>query len=56
MGLLDDNYIPPWTPPKSRQYHNQTALTQQDRDSELNNLDRPEVTEDYSDSNFADRI
>lgn len=47
MGLLDDeNFIQkPWTPPKSRRYVKQTALSQEQRDFELNNFDREE--EDY---------
>ena len=54
MGLLDDNYVPPWTPPKPKRYERQTALSQEARDQELNNHDRPEVTEDYSDSPYHD--
>lgn len=56
MGLLDDDYVPPWVAPKPKRFENQTALTQEHRDKELNNLDRPELTEDFSDSPFADRI
>lgn len=56
MGLLDDDYKAPWTPPKSdKRYKRQTALSQEARDAELNNHDRGEVTEDFSDSPFADR-
>lgn len=47
MGLLDDDYIPPWTPPKPRKYERQTALSQEARDLELNNFDREEVNEHY---------
>tara|TARA_R100001086_G_scaffold170822_2_gene93338 strand:- start:953 stop:1132 length:180 start_codon:yes stop_codon:yes gene_type:complete len=54
MGLLDDDYVPPFKP-KERRYRKQTALSQESRDSELNNLEREEVTEDFSDSPFADR-
>ena len=54
MGLLDD-FEEPWTPPKSKKFTKQTDLSQQDRDNLLNNFDRKEVTEDYSDSPFADR-
>ncbi len=56
MGLLDDDYVPLWQPPKPKRYQNQTVLTQQQRDNDLNNLNRPEVTEDFGDSPFADRI
>jgi hypothetical protein len=57
MGLLDDdNYKPRYTPPEPKRYRNQTALTQEQRDEELNNLGRKEVTEDFADSNFADRV
>jgi hypothetical protein len=56
MGLLDDDYVPPWTPPKPRRYEKQTVLSQEARDLELNNFERPKVTEDYSDSIFADRV
>ena len=40
MGLLDDDVPPLWQPPKSRRYVRQTALSQQNRDEELNNFDR----------------
>lgn len=54
MGLLDP--IPePWQPPKSRKFRKETELSQESRDTELNNHDRGEVTEDFSDSPFADR-
>lgn len=49
MGLLDfdDNYVPPFTPPKPKRYEKQTALSQEIRDSELNNFDREEMDENY---------
>ena len=56
MSFFDEDPKPLYTPPESRKYKKQTALTQQDRDQELNNLDRAKVTEDYSDSPFADRV
>jgi hypothetical protein len=57
MGLLDDDYKPLWKPPKEgKKFRRETALSQQDRDSRLNNDDREEVTEDFSDSPFADRV
>lgn len=58
MGLLDfeDNYMPPYTPPKPKLYEKQTALSQEVRDILLNNFDREEMTEDFSNSPFADRI
>lgn len=56
MGLLDDDYVPPWQPPKPRRYENHTALTQQKRDEELNNFNRTDLTEDFGDSPFADRV
>lgn len=46
MSLLDD-YIPPYTPPKSRRYIKQTALSQEERDLELNNFDREIEDENY---------
>jgi hypothetical protein len=56
MGLLDDDYVPPYQPPKKTgRYARESAETQQDRDGELNNLGRKEVTEDFGDSPFADR-
>ena len=55
MGLLDDDYKPLWTPPKPKRFRKETDLSQQQRDDELNNHDRKEVTEDFSDSPFADR-
>lgn len=57
MGLLDDDdFVPRYIPPKNRRYVQQTVLSQQSRDEELNNHDRSEVTEDFADSPFADRI
>ena len=56
MGLLDDDYVPPYRPAEPKRYAKQTALTQEQRDEELNNLGRKEVTEDFADSNFADRV
>jgi hypothetical protein len=55
MGLLDDDVPPLWKPPKPRRYEKQTILSQQQRDDELNNHDREPITEDFSDSPFADR-
>lgn len=46
MGLLDDDYVPPFTPPKPRKHIKQTVLSQEARDSELNNFDR-EVEDEY---------
>lgn len=54
MGLLDDDYNDLYVPPKSRKYQKQSDLSQQQRDNELNNHDRIELTEDYSDSPFLD--
>lgn len=46
MGLLDD--VPSlWQPPKPKRYIKQTALTQQQRDDELNNFDREVEDENY---------
>ena len=46
MSLLDD--IPPlWQPPKSLRYQKQTALSQEERDLELNNFDREVEDENY---------
>lgn len=58
MSLLDfdDTYTPPFKAPEPKRYEKQTALTQEARDAALNNEGRSEVTEDYSDSPFADRI
>ena len=58
MGLLD--YIeptPPYKPPRrTGRFYNESVLEQGSRDSELNNLGRKEVTEDFGDSPFADRV
>jgi hypothetical protein len=55
MGLLDP--IPErWTPPDSKRFRKETPLSQEQRDLELNNEGRGEVTEDYSDSPHADRV
>lgn len=57
MGLLDDDYKPPFKPKqKTGRFHNESVLAQEERDRELNNLNRGEVTEDFGDSPFADRI
>jgi hypothetical protein len=50
MGLLDDEPKPLWTPPKQKRFNKQTALSQEKRDYDLNNHDRDENTEDFSDS------
>lgn len=47
MSLLDDKYVPPFVPPKPKRYQNQTALSQQERDMELNNHDREVEDENY---------
>ena len=58
MGLLDfeDTFVPRFDPKESRKYRKQTALSQEARDAELNNMDHDEVTEDFGDSPFADRV
>jgi hypothetical protein len=56
MGLLDDDYKPPYQPPiAGRRFRKETALSQEERDAALNNEGRSEVTEDFGDSKFADR-
>lgn len=48
---------PPFKPKKrTGRFHNESALTQEARDQELNNLNRDEVTEDFGDSPWADRV
>jgi hypothetical protein len=47
MNLLDDDYVPPYTPPKPKRYVKQTALSQQARDEQLNNFDREIEDENY---------
>jgi len=56
MGLLDDDYVPLYKPPEEKKYRKTTALSQAERDFELNNMGRGKVTEDFADSPFADRI
>lgn len=58
MGLLDfeDTFTPRFTPKESRKAVKQTALSQEARDAELNNLGHDEVTEDFGDSPHADRV
>lgn len=57
MGLLDDDYKPPFKQrAKTGRYANESIERQEARDAELNNMDRGEVTEDFGDSPFADRI
>lgn len=61
MGLLPDiedgklvetqKQPTPYTPPRT--HH---LLKEEERLSELNNLGRKPVTEDFSDSKFADRV
>lgn len=54
MGLLDD--FKPRFQPKPKTYRSpHDTQTDEQRLSELNNMDRSEVTEDYSDSPHADR-
>jgi hypothetical protein len=57
MGLLDfEDPKPLYTPPKKTgAFNRESAETQQNRDGELNNFGRKEVTEDFADSPFADR-
>jgi len=52
MGLLDDDYVAPFTPRKSKKYQRDTVLSQELRDSELNNEGHDEVKDDFSDSPF----
>ena len=47
MGLLDDDPAPRWEPPKYKRYTKQSALSQENRDSDLNNHDKEEETEHY---------
>jgi len=56
MGLLDNEPTPRYTPKEFRgkKYTKQTALSQQARDEELNNLGRKKEVDDFSDSNFLD--
>lgn len=51
MGLLDDDYVPPYTPPTPKRYVKQTALSQQARDEQLNNFDREIEDENYKQPN-----
>jgi hypothetical protein len=53
MGLLDD-VNPLYTPPFSRKFRKETALSQEERDSDLNNFDRDEMREDFTDSPHLD--
>jgi len=58
MGLLD--YEEPkkrYSKPKpTGKYRRESEESQEQRDAELNNFGRGEVTEDFGDSNFADRV
>lgn len=57
MGLLDPDPKPRYTPPKpTGAFRREAEDKQEERDSELNNLGRDEVTEDFSDSPFNDRV
>lgn len=56
MSFFDDEPKPLYTPPKPKRYVKQTALSQEERDLALNNEGREEVTEDFGDSPFADRV
>lgn len=58
-GLLDDDPKPRYTPPtlsKRRYVSEHDRLSEEQRLSELNNLERTEATEDFGDSPFADRV
>lgn len=56
MGLLDD-VKPRYMPPRFRSKKYKSGFDEQDQErlSEINNMDRKEVTEDFGDSPFADR-
>lgn len=58
MGLLDfEEPKPRYTPPKpTGAFRREAEDTQEQRDAELNNMDREEVTEDFGDSPFSDRV
>lgn len=58
MDLLGDNDpVPLYQPPrKTGRYSRESAEQQEERDRELNNMGHGEVTEDFSDSPFSDRI
>lgn len=60
MGLLDDDgYKPRYTPPtgSKRVYRSEhDRQSEEQKLSELNNMDREEATEDFGDSPFADRV
>lgn len=54
MGLLDfdEHYTPRYRPPRANK---EERLSEEQNLSELNNLGHEKVTEDFSDSPFADR-
>ena len=55
-GLLDDDPTPRFVP-KTKGYQSPyDRMSEERRLEELNNLEREELTEDYSDSPFADRV
>lgn len=59
MGFFDSDPKPRYTPPSGskRGYVSEhDRQTEEQKLSELNNLERGEVTEDFGDSAFADRI
>lgn len=59
MSLLDDTgYTPRFTPGKSKKRYTaeNEFKSEEEKLSELNNMGREEVTEDYSDSPHADRV
>jgi len=47
MGLLDFEYNPPFQPPKVKRFRKETPLSQEERDTELNNHDREIEDENY---------
>lgn len=53
MGLLDfeDNYKPPFKPRAEER-----KPTEEEKQTFINNLDQKEVSKDFSDSPFADRL
>ena len=53
MGLLDDDYKAPFSPRRST--INRGKEGKRDNFSDLQNLGRREVTEDFSDNPHADR-
>lgn len=55
IDLIGDDHVPPFLKRHGRKMHAHVDAEAEARLSELNNYGRKKVSEDFSDSKFADR-